>query len=108
MRLDHLLSREIRVPGLRWVRSVDGSQVDRTIIGRPVRWVTPDLLREERAGEIDCDLATNTEPIRAFETSFPVTLQRSRVQPLVAIDRRPLAGRHGPGGRLAQLVRALP
>jgi hypothetical protein len=58
------------------------------------------------APETDRDLTKNTETRSPSEPGIPVTLQGLRVQPPAATSVDP--GRHGPGGRLAQLVRALP
>src|SRR3954468_3888679 len=70
VRLDHLLSREIRVPTLRWGRGVEGSQVDRTIIGRP-RQVGDARSVPQGAGRGDRSRpGNNTEPIRAFSREF--------------------------------------
>src|SRR3954468_6110049 len=69
VRLDHLLSREIRVPTLRWGRGVEGSQVDRTVISCP-RQVGNARASARTFGETDCDLATTPKPIRHPDRTF--------------------------------------
>jgi hypothetical protein len=70
-----------------------------------VRWATLDRLARV-VGEIDRDLATTPNPfvhpmgfLSLFTGQGAASRRRSNVDAI---------GRHGPGGRLAQLVRALP
>ena len=63
-----------------------------------VRWATLDRFRKAPAGEIERDLATTPNPFASSRSDVPVTLQRSRVQPPVAIVRRPLLVGTAPAG----------
>jgi hypothetical protein len=68
-----------------------------------VRWATLD----GNVGEIDRDLATTPNP---FVHPIGRSCHSSTVKGAAAGGDRSstVTGRHGPGGRLAQLVRALP
>jgi hypothetical protein len=59
-------------------------------------------------GETDCDLTKTPKPVRT--SAFGPSCHSSRVKGAAAggDNASTVTGRHGPGGRLAQLVRALP
>ena len=73
-----------------------------------VRWVTLDRLRKESAREIERDLAITPNPFVHLRTKFLSLFTGQGCSQPAAIDLSTALGRHGPGGRLAQLVRALP
>ncbi len=106
MRLDHLLSREIRVLTLRWGQGVDGSQVDRTIVRSPS---SGGKRRHREVSEIDRDLAKTPKSLEHLDPEFlPLfncygASRRADDRTSTATSRMPFLG-----GRLAQLVRALP
>ena len=64
-------------------------------------------IREDHSGQAKCDLA-NTETHSDIPNGRSCHSSSVKVQPPAAIDRRPLRSARPRGGRLAQLVRALP
>jgi hypothetical protein len=67
VRLDHLLSRENRVP----TRGGVGALMAPRLIARSFAFPQPGGARRIRKDpEIDCDLARNTEPVRADDADF--------------------------------------
>jgi hypothetical protein len=77
VRLDHLLSREIRVGTIGEVPTIKAPR----LIARSLACPPGGMRRRVRSSEIDRDLATNTETARTFRAGIPVTLHLLRVQP---------------------------
>ena len=106
MRLDHLLSREIRAPIIGEIGALMAPRLIARSIVSPVKV----------GGGMDLRVGADRErPWREHRTRshvrirFPVTLQSLRAQPRVATEASISdAPACRPGGRLAQLVRALP
>ena len=73
----------------------------------PVRWATLERL-QGRSGRPTRDLTKTPNPFGHFESG--ISCHSSRVKGAAAggDNESTVNGRHGPGGRLAQLVRALP
>jgi hypothetical protein len=105
VRLDHLLSREIRVLTRGGVGALMAPKVDRTVDRSPL---SGGWRRRFTAPETDRD-PTKTPITRSIiRTGIPATLHVLRVQPPAATDASSPDESAAPGGRLAQLVRALP